>query len=127
LLDAFVKGYRKNEAVYGKNPESLIKCDISGEYSSCSVITDIKYGYFINEGFEKSSYPLISCDKNGCTYITGESSCSNNVGKVLKSSLKLCISNNDNDAKQITKEGTELTKLGISLSSIGYFPGSLRN
>jgi len=106
----------------------LIQCTSDNTYSSCNTVKNVANGYYINEGFEKASYPIISCVNTGCSVAAKVDTCSNNVGKVIQSesSLQLCISSTDSEAITIKKDGSEKTKKSFRLETIGYFPGSVR-
>jgi len=114
-----------NAAVYGSKTDALIKCNNNNDYDSCSVTGNTKSGYYINVGFEKSSFPIVMCNHTGCSpqKIT-ETSCSENVGMVInyQSSLQLCVSNKDADTKSFTTESHN----SFTLASIGDFPDSIR-
>ena len=106
--------------------DTVITC--ASNINTCTLEDPSIKGYFKNSDSIDTAHKIIECTASKtspCSVIEGESGdvCTDKIGKVLKSSLKLCISNDINDAVAISTSGTSLYKT-IRIKQNNDFPGT---
>jgi len=106
--------------------DTVITC--ASNINTCTLEDPSIKGYFKNSDSIDTAHKIIECtasETTPCSVIEGESGdvCTDKIGKVLKSSLKLCISNDINDAVAISTSGTSLYKT-IEIKQNNDFPGT---
>jgi len=133
MKDAYTNYYNINAAANGVN-DGLIYCSKQGIYKNCNIaLNDVYSGYYINSGYNKKELPLITCDEKECSLgkVT-EKNCSGRVGKIImeegqdKTSYKLCISENTEEALSFVNQDNYNGYKNLTLAKIGDFPGSIR-